>query len=145
MTQNLSKPKTPRLRGAKILVASLSIAATLSGWAWLTLNSAPVESDATGTFESNNAPAPLTLGGTTSQRLAAMSAPKIPDLSTLPVRGLRVVGDTPDTTAPPQFQQAAPREKNGGKQIAAPPQNSAPALAAKQPPEPKPRKTKSSR
>lgn len=165
MTQQTYKAKPSTPRGAKILIASLSVAATLSGWAWLTLNPPPVESDTTdalGTTEPNTflAPAEYTLNAASNHAISALPVRKLPDLRTLPVRGLREVGDTPimpQVSAPPEYQASAPRERNnngGGNQVQAPPQNSAPPQnvapppAPRQPPPPPPkppRKTKPSK
>lgn len=71
-------------RGTKILLAALSVAATMSGWAWLTA------------AQSTKA----------DPRAAAISTrTNALDLANLPVRGLRTVGDAdskPPQLAPPK-------------------------------------------
>lgn len=70
MRQPNSKSKPAMQRGAKLFLASLSVAATLSGWAWLTR----------GEMLDVNPSEP-------SQKIETL------DLANLPVRGLRQVGD----------------------------------------------------
>jgi hypothetical protein len=64
------KPKSSMQRGAKLFLASLSVAATLSGWAWLTR----------GEMFDVNQSEPM-------QKIETL------DLANLSVRGLRQVGD----------------------------------------------------
>lgn len=66
MGQNI-KSKT---RGSKILIVSLSLAASLSGWAWLTLTQTLVDAQVA---------------------VAQPPRPSVSNLAQLPVRGLREV------------------------------------------------------
>ncbi len=161
MAQPNSKPKQSMQRGAKLLLASLSVATTLSGWAWLTRSelldanpSEPIQADEAVT-QYVDIP-PQALNGTSSVMLAALPTRALPNLAKLPVRGLRQVGDAtavPPEVAQTQGQPQAPRDRNGGGgQNANAPQNNPSASEPKQPapqkpePPPKPkRKTKSSK
>ena len=137
-------------RGTKILLASLSVAATLSGWAWLTATQPTVEADlveeTSDAAQTISMPVSLQAGIGASVSLPPRS--NIPNLANLPVRGLREVGDAefnpqPSSSQPqPQSQPPAVRERqhgNGGAQAQPQPQP--------QPqPKPKPaRKAKSSK
>ncbi len=169
MTQVNPKPnpKTGMNRGAKFLIASLSVATTLGGWAWLTLHEPPADAQETDdTAYIADLPAPteiplLTLNGASGYELAALPTPNIPDLAKLPVRGLRFVGDptavvpvptgVPPTEPPPSNDPSKKeRNSNNAPQVSAPPQQPAPRASQPQPPAPQPkqkpqRKTKSSR
>lgn len=146
-------------RGAKLLLASLSVATTLSGWAWLT-HGELLDANQSELIQSDESLAqyvdvpPQALNGVGSASLAALPTQALPNLAKLPVRGLRQVGDA--TAVPPQVTQTqgqpqAPRERNGGgqqnngaPQIAAPGDQKPPPPKAEPPPKPK-RKTKSSK
>lgn len=107
-------------RGAKMLLASLSIAATLSGWAWLTATQplAQAELDANDAFAQTDA-APILQAGIGAS-IALPPRATIPNLADLPVRGVREVGDTEFIPQPqaPQSQSQPPavrqRQNNGG-------------------------------
>ncbi len=134
-TTTKSAKKISPNRGAKILIGTLSVAATLSGWAWLTLT--------------NNAEAEaVTEPALITDEIVAPGVPVVPTalpaLKDLPVRGLRVVGAA-TRAAPAQTQgqvQAPFPQPNtaNGQGVQAAPQPQAPA------PRPQPvRKTQSSR
>ena len=147
-------------RGAKLLLASLSVATTLSGWAWLThgelLDANQSETNVADESLSQYVDVPpQALNGASSASLAALPTRALPNLAKLPVRGLRQVGDAtavPPDVAQTQGEPQAPRDRNGGGQNANAPQNNASVSEPKQPapqkpePPPKPkRKTKSSK
>lgn len=130
MTTRTIKKDSPN-RGAKIFIGALSVAATLSGWAWLTLTN---EADA----EVVQDPAPIT--DLVIVPTVAPANTRLPSLSNLPVRGLRVVGAA-TRAAPVQ----APPSNNANGQGAAVQEQPQPQQQAPEP-RPKPvRKTQSSR
>lgn len=131
-------------RGAKMLLASLSVATTLGGWAWLSVNEPPLPANLPEEADiiAPSAPAPVLQAGI-SASIALPPRSTIPSLADLPVRGLREVGDTEFIPQPqaPQSQSQPPavrqRQNNGGAQTQAQPQPK---------PKPKPvRKAKSSK
>jgi hypothetical protein len=154
-------------RGAKFLVASLSVATTISGWAWLTLQQSSADAQATDdTAYITELPAPtemplLVLNGVGAYELAPLPTPNVPDLAKLPVRGLRIVSDPTAVipvptdvppTEPPSSNEPPKKERNtnNAPQVSAPPQQPAPRASQPQPPAPQPkpkpqRKTKSSK
>lgn len=135
-------------RGAKMLFASLSIAATMSGWAWLTANEATpqtnlqdIEVQEVDVTTSSAAVFVVHSGIGISVPLPPRAS--VPNLADLPVRGLREVGDAEFIPPPqsPQSQSQPPavrqRQNNNGAQTQAQPQPK---------PKPKPvRKAKSSK
>lgn len=107
-------------RGTKVLLTCLSIAATLSGWAWLTATQPPAEADLvedpSGSAQTIATPAPLQAAVVASVALPPRST--IPNLRNLPVRGLREVGDPEFNPNPPpsqsQGQPSAVRQRQNG-------------------------------
>lgn len=153
MTQTKPK-KTGMHRSTKFLLASLSTTATLSGWAWLTLTAPPPVTEA-------EEPEPIETAANLESialrqpTLAVVTTPMppLPKLGSLPVRGLRYVGDpVPTKVAPtnvPQVQsQTEPQQQPQGSQKrekADPAPQQPPPPAEKPPPPPPKRKTKSSK
>lgn len=159
MTQPTNKSKSPMNRGAKLFIASLSVAMTLSGWAWLTMAQPATAVDAGETDPTEQAPEmppPQILGAVGDAGMPAVptpSVPRIPSLASLPVRGLREVGDPLPEAAnapapqepgsPPRQRQDRPASGGGGSQ---PPKQAKEKPPAPPPaPPPKPRKTKPSK
>ena len=137
-----------KTRSSKILLTSLSIAAGISGWAWLTVAQPPAQGQAD---LANETPEPIQAVATPMpvQVSAAAALPprsNIPNLADLPVRGLREVGDAVPNPVPPNSGEPPPPsvvQRNqgggGGKAIAQPQPQPQPQ------PKPKPtRKAKSS-
>lgn len=147
-TSKVAKKPSPN-RGAKILIASLSVAATLSGWAVITY-AAPAVSDELIEFEVEATPQTLNTFG--AVRVAPLPKSSLPRLADLPLRGLREVGSAP-AAAPSQPQapvqqpqQQAPRERNANSNAPAVSQPAPPPRQQEPKPKPEPvRKTKSSR
>lgn len=153
MTQ--TKPKTAGMhRSTKLLLASLSTAATLSGWAWLTLTAPPAVTEAEGpeTVETATDMPRVALRQPTLE-VVTTPMPPLPNLANLPVRGLRYVGDpVPTKVAPtgvPQAQgQPEPQQQPQGSQKrekADPAPQQQPQQPAEKPAPPPKRKTKSSK
>lgn len=141
MTQP-SKPKRKSTRGAHILLTSLSVAATVGGWSLLTQGQDLVAETPPPT------PGPALTGQVKVAR-PARTAPlqpssAVPDLASLPVRGLREVGDPALAPVQQNVQQVfAPSQKQhdggGGQAVSQP-------APQPQPPAPRPvRKVKASR
>lgn len=165
MTEQKRNPKAGMNRGTKLLLASFSVATTLSGWAWLTLTQpAPdVQADQPEPVAlAADAQQGQTISGVGESKLQALPTADIPSLANLPVRGLRRVGfATPvvNNTAVPQVQvpTAAPQQQQqqqGGGNQSSNVGNPQPSHQVQPPPPPPPkpppppppkRKTKSSR
>lgn len=118
MTKSNPKAKTGKLRGTKVWLAALAVTATVTGWAWLTNQETALgettgdNSGGTETRELNRArPQSRSVAGTF--RVQQSNPERLPDLSSLPVRGLRSVPDSAGTTLSPQFvtqsQQSVPQ------------------------------------
>lgn len=137
--------------GVKLLIASCSLAATVSGWAILTFTQPNVESSSDPALEPLEESSVVEVLGISSQppllseEVHVPEPEPIPDLSTLPVRGLRRV-DAPflPTLPPSPTPLPTPQIQKGGganRQVAPAPQ---PQPQPK--PKPKPaRRTRSSR
>lgn len=100
MTKSNPKAKTGKLRGTKVWLAALAVTATVTGWAWLTNQETALgettgdNSGGTETRELNRArPQPRSVAGTF--RVQQSNPGRLPDLSSLPVRGLRSVPNSP--------------------------------------------------
>lgn len=151
-----ARPPTPRTpaarpagkakagnRGVKLLIATLSVTATLSGWGWLTGTYAnAAESTVQLIAEPTQVPIVRVTTVPVKPAIAPRAAP-LPDLATLPVRGLREVGDP--AISMPSVQAPPPRERGGG-QVAQPAAQVQPQAQPAPKPKPKPvTKTKSSK
>lgn len=103
-----TNPKSKGMhRSTKFLMAACASAATLGGWAWLTLTAPPPQVDAEEQEPTEIVLATPTSSPTDEVRVAMVTTPfptleSLPKLDQLPVRGLRYVGDfVPTVVAPP--------------------------------------------
>lgn len=120
MTRTNQTKKSAELRGTKVMLAALSVAATVTGWAWLTTQQTAFGStdidivNAAETFEVNQV-FTLTRDRQGTIWFQEHPARTIPNLAQLPVRGLRVARD--GATAPGALSVGQARDRSGNGQI----------------------------
>ncbi len=135
---NPNKKAASSTRNLKLLLSTLSVTTALSGWALIALNQPP-QTDVAADVPDTPTAVPTNVPPTPLPTDAPVARVIIPPLSSLPVRGLRVVGDAVDQPAagPAVVYVQQPQRGGGGggggggSQVAPAP---APAPAPKPPP-----------
>ena len=107
--------KPASTRNLKLLLATLSLTTTLSGWAMIALN-APADADQSADDSNTAELQPTPLPARTQVPEPAQPEIVIPPLSSLPVRGLREVGQPVAPATAPGLVFVAPSAPvvNGG-------------------------------
>lgn len=120
MTQSSPpRPKVSGTRNLKLLITSISLATTLSGWALIALSqaNAAATNDQSTMVDSSAAVSPTDTAPQPQPTDPPTAVPQptdspvvvIPPLSSLPVRGLPSVGDPAQQSAPQQLVFVAPQ------------------------------------
>ena len=105
----------PSNRSTKLFLASLSVVAGMTGWAWLTMTQAAPNTQTdlqSETVETVVQAQPLQASAAAAVVLPPRS--NIPNLANLPVRGLRQVGDTMPESVVSQTQPSGGGQNQGG-------------------------------